>query len=212
MPELESTIPTFDAWLNLLRKKLPDLGYAKNLAFAASCCERSLPNYEAFVKEERRGNPKALTEAVELVWRLIAIGNPADFRSYLGSLLKAVEAGTPDTEYFKSPLTSAALDAANSVGEALDYALDRSIEHIVTIASLARDTVDVFIQRRDNLSYSDKSLEDKIAHDPLMIEELRKQQADIKTLESTQDLNPDFWAQFRQHATTEGRSNLGIAR
>lgn len=205
-------MPTFDAWLNLLRKKLPDLGYAKNLAFAASCCERSLPNYAAFAREERRGNPKALTEAVELVWRLILAENAADFRSYLGSLLKAIEAATPDTEYFKSSLTSPALDAANSVAEALDYALDKRIDHIVTISSLARDTIDMFVQRRENLSYSDKGLEDKIAHDPLVIVELRKQQVDIKTLESTKKLTPDFLAQFRQHATGEGRSNLGIGR
>jgi len=212
MMTIESTALNFDAWLDFLREKLPSFDLSYNLAFAASCCERSLPNYKAFAKEERWGDPKVLTEGLELVWRLVTTKNLADLHSYVRSLIKALDAVTPDTEgNFKSILTSAALDAASSVGETLDYALDGNIDHIIWVSSLARDTIDLFVHRRDNPDYSDQNFEEKIANHPLMIAELQKQQMDIKTLESIQDLTPDFVAFFRQNAMIAGKSNLGIS-
>lgn len=107
----------FDAWLALLKVKLPDLGYAKSLAFAASCCERSVPNYNVFSREAQWGEPKVLAEALDLIWRVVTAKNPADFDSYGKALREALEPITPDTEqYFESLLTSAALDAACSLG------------------------------------------------------------------------------------------------
>jgi len=202
----------FDEWLSHLREKLPSFDFSRNLVFAASCCERSLPNYKAFAKEVHWGDPKVLTEALELVWRLVTIKNPADMHSFTNSLLKALDAVTPDTEDdFKSILTSAALDAASSLAEALNYVLDGNIKHIESIASLMRDSIDLFVQYRDKPDYSEKNFEEKIAHDPLMIAELQKQQMDIKALESIQDLTPDFVAFFRQNAMITGKSNLGTS-
>jgi len=209
---IDDTTLGFDEWLGLLRKKLPDLGYAKSLAFAASCCERSVPNYKAFARETDWGDPKVLAEALELIWRLVTTRNPADFRSYARGLQGALKAITPDTEQdFKSLLTSAALDAANSVAETLDYVRDESIDHIVWVSSFARDTIDLFVQYRNKPDCSDKNVEDQIAHHPLMIAELHKQQADMSTLESIQDLTPHFLALFRSNATAGGKSNLGMS-
>jgi uncharacterized protein YjaG (DUF416 family) len=61
---IDNTTLGFDEWLGLLRKKLPDLGNAKSLAFAASCCERSIPNYNAFARETHWGDPKVVAEAL----------------------------------------------------------------------------------------------------------------------------------------------------
>lgn len=116
---------------------------------------------------------------------------------------------TPDTEQnFKSLLTSAALDAANSVAETLDYVQDESIDHIVWVSSFARDTIDLFVQY-GKPDCSGKNLEEQIAHHPLMIAELQKQQAAIGALESIHDLTPDFLTWFRIDATVGGKSNIG---
>lgn len=210
MPETKKTTVNFDDWLILLKKKSQQLGYTPSLAFAASCCERSLPNYDAFSRQERWGDSKILKEALDLVWWHVVTRNPSN-KSQVEPLSKAIDAVTPDTENFESPLTSAALDAANSVAEALDYTLDRNVDRIVTISSLARDTIDLFVQRRDSLDSSRSDFEGKIASDPLMIAELEKQQLDITILESGQNLTPEFWRLFRQRTAHAGRSNLGIS-
>jgi len=56
----------------------------------------------------------------------------------------------------------------------------------------------------------DKNAEDQIAHHPLMIAELHKQQTDIRTLQAIQDLTSDFLTFFRSNATAGGKSNIGI--
>jgi uncharacterized protein len=202
----------FDDWLGLLRKKLPSLGYARILAFAASCCERSVPNYKAFSRETHWGDPKVVAEALELIWRLVPTKNPAEFRSYARGLQEVLKTITPDTEQdFKSLLTSAALDAANSVAETLDYPWDESIDHVVWVSSFARDTIDLFVQYRNKSDFSDKNVEaPPTAQHALMVAELHKQQADMGTLESIMDLTPHFLASFRSNATNRGKSNLGI--
>jgi uncharacterized protein YjaG (DUF416 family) len=72
----------------------------------------------------------------------------------------------PDTENFESPLTSAALDAAVAVTNALEYCLDNEDKKIDEVATVARDTVDLYIQDRDNLDYQDPNFEEKISNDP----------------------------------------------
>ena len=210
MATIKHTTLGFDEWLGVLRKKLLNLGNAKSLAFAVSCCERSTPNYNAFARETHWGDPRVVAEALELIWRLVTTGSPADFRSDVRSLQEALRAITPDTEQnFKSLFTSAALDAVNSVAETLDYVQDQGIDHLVWVSSFARDTIDLFIQYGNMPGCSGKNVEDQIAYHPLMIAELQKQQADIRTLESIRDLTPAFLTSFRLNATVGGKSNLG---
>lgn len=201
----------FDDWLTLLRGKLQLLSHSKHLAFGASCCERSIPNYRAFSREEHWGDPQILKQALDLVWRHVASENPAELKLALQLNLKALEAVTPDTENFKSPLTSAALDAASSIAEALACALDGTLDHVLTISSLSRDTIDLYLQRKNDVNYADPEFESNIAHDPLMFAELAKQQLDLHTLEAAHNPMIRFWISFRQAATLGGKSNLGIS-
>jgi uncharacterized protein YjaG (DUF416 family) len=201
----------FDQWLRSLKEELPKLSYAKNLAFAASCCERSLPNYKVFSREEQWGEPAVLIEASELIWRSITIPNSVEIRSYAVALLKALEAVVPDTEQgFESMFTSAALDAANSLAETIDYILDGNTSHIESVASLARDTIYLFVHYRGDSDLSRGDVENQISRDPLNIAEVEKQQSDIKVLKSTDDLTSEFLLAFRGNALASGRSNLGI--
>ena len=211
IPETESKELTFDEWLPVLKVKLPPLGYRRSLAFAASCCERSLPNYTVFASEAHWGEPQVLAEALDLTWRLAQVRKPEELHSLAKALLKAVGKITPDTEgSFDSLLTSAALDAAASITETLGYALDQNTNHIVSVASLARDTIYLYVQYTENASHGDRGFDKRIGNHPLMTAELAKQQLDMKTLEIAHNPPPDFWASFRRGATIAGKSNLGI--
>ncbi|MBC6423541.1 MAG: DUF416 family protein [Hormoscilla sp. SP5CHS1] len=41
------------------------------LAFAAACCERLLPTYNAFCRRENWGNPALLRKALDEVWQVL---------------------------------------------------------------------------------------------------------------------------------------------
>ena len=66
-------------------------------------------------------------------------------------LIMKCDAVIPDTEEFRSPLTSAALDAGAAILETLKYCLDGNVTRVVDVASLARDTVDMYIQEQSDL-------------------------------------------------------------
>ena len=200
---------SFPEWLSVLRTRLSMLKYQESLAFAASCCERLLPNYKAFAREVRWGNPTGLGQAVDLIWRLAGTESSAA-DAVIREAVKICDAAAPDTEKFSSVLTSAALDAASSIAETLEFAQDRNVEHLVTVSSLSRDTIDLYIQHRNNLDYSDGQFEDTIARDPLMVAEIEKEQRDLRRLESAQSLTPEFLASFRKEALLAGKSNLGL--
>jgi uncharacterized protein len=209
---MENTIRTFDAWLRLLPTRLQSLGHAKNLAFAASCCARALPNYGAFSRAENWGDPRLLADGLESVWLSATTTSSPSFRHETSSLVKAVDLVTPNTENFKSPLTSAALDAATSIAEALEYSIDGQHSRLVTISSLSRDTIDLFIQRRDDFAFpSRERLQPKVDSHPLMLAELRKQQLDVETLEAAGKPDAEFWTKFRRGAIQDGRSSLGLS-
>lgn len=57
----------FDA----LEKELEGLPPLHRVAFAASCCERLLPNYNAFYFLENWGDPSVLRTALNEVWQIL---------------------------------------------------------------------------------------------------------------------------------------------
>jgi hypothetical protein len=199
----------FSKWLETLRMRLPMLSSAKGFAFAGSCCERLLQNYKAFSVQESWGDPDGLTKALNLIWQLADTGVSVP-NSAIRETITICDSAAPDTERYTSALTSAALDAANSIAEALEFAQDGNVDHLVTISSLSRDTIDLYVQRRDSVRYDDERFEETIARDPLMAAEIQKEQRDLDVLESVQHLTPEFLASFRKEARVAGRGNLGI--
>jgi len=90
---------------------------------------------------------------------------------------------TPNTEDFKSVYTSAALDAATSLLESLDYCIDGDVSHCLQVACSCRDSIYMFVQRREGYDYSDAD-ELNIYADPLMVRELQAQQMDLELIKS----------------------------
>lgn len=181
------------AQLNTAIRVLPPW---KRVAFMAYCCERMLPNYGSFKAETSYGDLVLLRSALDVAWKWIELGEAPN--SIVG-LSAACEAEAPDTSEFKSSYTSSALDAATAIAttlEALKYATeDRAIE----VASLARDSVDLYVQEALDLDPNDPCLEEKIAGSNLMQTELRIQRESLEMLKELPDNRSAIGSDLRLH-------------
>jgi uncharacterized protein YjaG (DUF416 family) len=196
---------TFD--LDRLTKELSGLPPRRRVAFAASCCERLLPNYAAFARDANWGSPSVLREALDQVWAVAGGDNPNPER--IRELRTATDRVMPDTESFSSDYTSSALDAGVAVLQALECCIDGDPATSAQAASSARDTVDMYIQTRDGLQYGAVDFETRIRCDSLMVKELEKQRADVQLLASSPFSDKEIATILR--SSSETKSNIGLA-
>ena len=167
-----------------LRRMLHSLPDWKRVVFMAACCERMLPNYQSFSSATGYGDASRLRQALDQVWHWIETNQlPRD----VSLLVEECNQQAPNTAEFNSAYTSAALDAANSVAIALEALGDETEDRAIEVASLARDTVDLFVQQRNHLDPNSPSLERQIAEDSLMQTELQKQKQSLELLKDQVD-------------------------
>lgn len=197
--------PPFDP--DIVRDRISHLPKEAHLAFLLSLAERLLLNYVAFSREERWGDAQALRAAVDLGWTALK-GADMD-EATITRALTSCEAVTPDTENFKSQFASAALDAAVTAALVLEFIKHSDSEKVIEAASLAHDTVDMFVQEREDWDPQDPDLERKILSHPLMQRELRRQREDLDFLEGMD------WRSARVADLTrrwrDSRSNIDVS-
>lgn len=192
-----------------LGRSLQKLAPWKQIAFMVQVGERMLPNYRHFSKETGFGNASILRHALNTVWIWIESGKQPD---NLDDLRKACEQQAPDTEQFRSPYTSAALDAANATAAVLD-ALERPSEaRPVDVASLARDTVDLFVQECIELDPNTLEFEEAILRHSLMQRELRRQREDLEALTKLSGTRQAACLEFRARSAGRLLGSLGSNR
>jgi len=167
-----------------------------------------LPNYRAFSHLTKWGDFATLRSALDLAWRY-APQAPVDSGEVV-SARQAVDVIVPDSEDFDSPLVSAAIDAGTGVLGTLDCCLTGNAEMVLDVASVARDTVDMFVQERDNMEYDDPGFEAKILADPLMMREVQAQSDDLSVLKEHASVTTDVVAKLRGIARSRGVSSIGI--
>lgn len=157
---------------------LPRLAW---LLFALACAERLIPNYRAFQQRTRWGSVQALEDGVRLAWTRVrgAQITPRD----VAQAQARVVAAEPETEDFEGPDVSPALDAAAAVGLVLEILEGASVETAGQAASLAVDTVDMYVDGSLGLEPSDPLREKKIRQHPLMQQELQRQAGDLELIE-----------------------------
>lgn len=148
----------------------------KRVVFMAYCCERMLPNYRSFQIDTGYGDIAPMRIALDVVWTWIENDQAVPGLNVLAS---ACEQQSPDTAEFSSIYTSAALDAATATAATLEALADAAAKSVIDVASLARDTIDLFVQETEGLDPNDASLERKIIEHPLMQSELRKQRESL---------------------------------
>lgn len=163
-----------DQYRQEIKRRLMPLKDEQKLLFAVLTCERLYPNYEYFQNTFSWGDSKVLSNAIGIIYQNL-IKKDLFEKSEIQELINEIDVITPDTEDFSEIFVSFALDACTSLYSSLNFILDQKLEHIVDVAIYARDTVDMFIQERDNLSYDLVNVEDRIATDPLMIHEKVRQ-------------------------------------
>jgi uncharacterized protein len=170
---------TFDEKYILVESQ--KLSLWQRIAFMAYCCERMLPNYIKFFEDTSAGYPQALRTGLDRIWAWIE----SDVISEdIFDSLKACDGASPSTEWHASTYTSAALDAANAVAITLDELHRNTGTQQVDVASLARDTIDIYIQNKEEIDPLSNDFEGHILANVLMQKELEIQNESIRTLAS----------------------------
>jgi len=171
-----------DSYREEIREQLMSLTDINKILFATITCERLYPNYKYFQQQVGWGNHEILQEAIILLYQPVVSGGDVNINE-VNEAVSQVDMITPDTDEFPGITTSFALDACTSIYSTLMFLLDRNIENIVDVATYARDTVDMFIQERDNMDYNnDPAFELKISNDNLMITEKNRQKVLVAKL------------------------------
>jgi len=161
-----------------LDRRLRALPSLKQLAFLLLLCERMMPEFRRFARDTGF-DLTVYIDCLEKGWEYF--GGEASPHVY-EALAKACIESAPDTEEFDHPLTSAALDAALSISYLMTFLLDHSVNHIVDVAGLARDTVALFVENTEAVHPYSLSL-DRVAQHRLMQQELKRQEEDLVFLE-----------------------------
>jgi uncharacterized protein len=198
------TVTSSQVFLERLEGELSQIPWARQLAFAASCCERAFPNYVIFSGQEGWGDPAILRQCLDKTWNLIE-GEPFP-ADQIRELKQRCEAATPDADDFESSMVGPGQEAAFCVHLLLDLCLERDPRHAVRISTWARDTIDSYVQHLENIDVADPEREQRIEGHPLMREELERQQSDLAYLKRADvDLS-----EFKRRATRVTKSNIGL--
>lgn len=189
-----------------LTEQLSTLPVRHRLAFAASCCERLIPNHYAFSRMEEWGNSSQLRQALDEVWEFLK-GNELS-EMLIGELMQRCEAQAPETEDFSSLFVSAAGDAAAAVVYTLECCLDGDANRAALVGRLAVDTIYQYLLRVNDpqvgIHGADYSFEEQMLNAPLMVAELEKQQQDLVTLKSQSTLSEGLLLELRRSSSLLG--------
>lgn len=164
-----------------IRTALLTLSDKGRLLFCAITCVHLYPNYENFVRAFGWGSPQVIKHAIDEIFLILKEDRLYSAQEFQ-DLIDAVDLVIPDTEDFSDIACSQALDAGVAILSTLEYIKSRELESVVNVAICARDTVDMFIQVRDDFNSNDPLCESRIESDYLMVRERARQELLIKQL------------------------------
>ena len=178
-----------------LQEQLAALSSTQCVAFAASCCERALPNYACFQKATGWGALNVLRRAVDAGWSTAFGERPTD--DELLRLRDACELAIPDGEDYDSLFTSSAQDAAVAACNLLDYLRTDEAALVPRIVRCLIASIDLLVQERENMNPQDPEREARILEHPLMQQEILRQVHDLEEVAGIQDGDRTAIASFR---------------
>jgi uncharacterized protein YjaG (DUF416 family) len=162
-----------------MRRSLEGLSEPKQLAFMLLLCERMMPGLQKF-STDTNFRVSRYRECLENGWLSL------DDQPYSSKHEEASEEcfkNAPDTEKFDHPLTSAALNAALSIGLLMRFLSEGNVNHIVEAAGLARDTMALYVQANEAIPPHSLGPKEIMKH-PLVQQELERQAEDLEFLAS----------------------------
>ncbi|KYC37631.1 hypothetical protein WA1_39910 [Scytonema hofmannii PCC 7110] len=186
--------------MDSLEQELKQLSPLHRVAFAASICERMLPNYNAFSRMENWGNPLVPRKALNEIWQALQ-RKSADEVQLLQLAEDCVrEDICPDSDdFFDSYYLFEAQEALFAIHATLHaYLNPTSLQFILQVVKGVRfNTIELFIRARDesfNASqYKDKKAQlDAITNHPLAVREMTKENEDLQRLKEMKILDCNF--------------------
>ncbi|MBI3733567.1 MAG: DUF416 family protein [Chloroflexi bacterium] len=204
---------------NKLVELLNALPAQHRVAFAASCSERLIHNYTAFVAVEHWGNSALLEQGLKTVWAFLESSYTP--REQVRALIQSIEQVIPDSEDFHSLFTEAAQNAAIALIHSLECVLDgdtkqaalagRAVVESITSYLILVNTItipEVKITHpdltHDQWAAMHSSFSQWLEQSPLMVLELEKQKQDIETLQSCENLTSAFLESLRLSSRSLG--------
>jgi hypothetical protein len=177
----------------------------KRLAFALLVFQRMRPSLIAFSEDTGFDNACYL-QAEDAAWA--ALQNHAVDKALSQACLR----GAPDTEEFTHGLTSHALNAALAMSDILEFTLDGRADHITDVLTLARDSVYLYLSSLNPSLVSSTEEDANIFQHPLMQQEQRQEESDIKFLSDLPDrFDNDVISTLKARASAQS-SLLRLAR
>lgn len=154
---------------------LTDLSTKMQLAFALLVFERMLPSLVAF-SMDTGFDDSCYLHAKDAAWASLQ-NVPVD-----PSLSEACRRGAPDTEEYSHDLTSFALDAALAMSDIMEFTQDGCADHIERVSTRAGESVYLYVNGLDDSVVIPAEKVSCLAFHPLMEEEHRREEEDIKFL------------------------------
>lgn len=175
-------------------------------AFAALCCERLLPTYQAFQVVERAGSTNPLIEALDAIWA--SIGGATLSREAVAQLQAACERVAPDTEEYTSLYAELALITVSAVCLTLQTILDQQSATAAEVAERALAAVEAYLDRVADPHLTvhavDPAFDAWIARAPLFASERQFQQENIAAARAITTLQDHDIARLRALERTRG--------
>jgi uncharacterized protein YjaG (DUF416 family) len=179
------------------------------IGFAASCCNRVLTSYKAFMEEAKWGDFGALASAVEYIWETLE-DNGRFSAERLEQMMSECKDATPDLDEITTDLATWGHDAALVVLSALQCARDGTPQAAAEAASWSHASVDAFVQVLEDLDPADPALEQRIEAHPLMKRELAQIASDLECIRFNPELTTALVIQLRHAWQNDGRSNVDL--
>jgi len=200
-----------------LKQDLEKISPLHRVALAASCCERLLPNYYVFAREEGQGNPSIPREALDEVWQILN-GKPIDTETIRQLEENKNYALIPDEEVFNSQYNYEAQLAAIAIFNTLEACLiSPNLQMIMSVLEGTGDTISEFLRVEKQINdpnWLNKSAEEQdqeIDNHPFTIREIAKQREDLQRLKEIETLNREFLDWLRTSSDNGGRSLIDIS-
>lgn len=152
----------------------------KQLAFALLIFERMLPRLIVFSKATGFDGSCYL-QAKDAAWAALQ-DNPVG-----QALGRACIRNAPDTEKFSHDSTSYALNATLAISDIVEFTLDGSADHIAHVVTLAQDSVHLYLSSLEPSLISSPEEDSRIARHPLMRQEQRREEEDLRFLSRLPD-------------------------
>jgi uncharacterized protein len=190
-----------------LEKELEGLSTLHRIAFAAACCERLLPNYNAFAREENWGDPFVLRTALDEVWQILQ-GKPVDVAT-IQQLKDTCNSDdiVPNSEEF-SGYVGQAQEAASAIYYTLDACIEPTLQHIMEVAERVAFAIEGFTDYDDSMET--KEYIETIARHPFAVREMKRQNEDLQRLKNTEELDRDLLEWLRISSYNDGKSLIDL--